>query len=264
MTDGRDGQNKQPFIHVSGLNKWFGANHVLRGIDMSVEKGESLVILGGSGAGKSVLLRHLVGLDTADEGRVMIDGLDLARLSRKDMYQFRRRVGMSFQESALFDSLNVYDNIAFPLRRQIRGIKEDAITRRVQECLDMVGMPTVGKMMPNELSGGMRRRVGFARSIALKPELLLFDEPTTGLDPIMTSVLSDVIVSLRENLNATTVTITHDIKSARMIATKVAMLFKGQLIEQGTRDSFFESRNPIVRQFLEGESKGPVTEMLLK
>lgn len=252
------------FIHVSQLHKSFGPNHVLRGVNLDVGKGESLVILGGSGTGKSVFLRHLVGLAIADQGRVVVDGLDLSRLSRADMYRYRRRLGMSFQEGALFDSMTVYENIAFPIRRLRRNLKRAEVRRRVDECLEIVGMPTIGKLMPSELSGGMRRRVGFARAIALEPEILLFDEPTTGLDPIMTSIVSDVIVGMREQLNATTITITHDIGSARKIATRVAMLFEGEVIHHDSRDAFFASDQPIVHQFIEGEAVGPATDALLK
>lgn len=252
------------FVEVTNIHKYFGSNHVLRGVDLSVEKGESLVILGGSGAGKSVLLGHLVGLHHPDKGQVVIDGQDLAKLSKKELLAFRGRFGMSFQEGALFDSLNVFDNVAFPLRRQKQKMSKQDIQKRVEECLDIVGMPSIGKLKPNELSGGMRRRVGFARAIALKPEILLFDEPTTGLDPIMTSVVSEVIVHMRENLNATTITITHDIRSAKMIATTLAMLFKGEVITQADPESFFETDNEIVRQFVDGRSEGPATAALLK
>ena len=252
------------YLQARDLHKSFGGNHVLRGVSLDVERGESLVILGGSGAGKSVLMRHLVGLHRPDRGEVVIDGVSLASLDRGAMRQFRRKMGMTFQEGALFDSLTVFENIAFPLRRHQRGMSQKDITKRVEECLEMVGMPTVGKLLPSELSGGMRRRVGFARGIALKPEFLLFDEPTTGLDPIMTTIIGEIIVHLRESLKATTVTITHDIGSAEKIATKVAMLFKGQVIFQAPTDAFFESDDPIVRQFVRGEPDGPATEALLK
>lgn len=254
----------QPYLDVTAIHKSFGKNHVLRGVSLSVDKGDSLVILGGSGAGKSVLMRHLVGLIHPDEGSVCVEGVNLASLDRGAMQKFRRKMGMTFQEGALFDSMTVYENIAFPLRRHHRRMPEKDIRHRVEECLDMVGMPSVAEYLPSELSGGMRRRVGFARGIALKPEFLLFDEPTTGLDPIMTTIISDIIVNLRENLNATTVTITHDIRSAKVIATQVAMLFKGQVIHQAPVAGFFESDNPVVSQFVQGVAEGPATEALLK
>lgn len=254
----------QPFIKVADLHKRFGANHVLQGVNIEIGKAESVVILGGSGAGKSVFLSHLVGLMLADEGQVLIDGCDWKQMDRKQTYHLRRRFGMSFQEGALFDSLNVFDNIAFPLRRAHRTLKRGEIKDRVEECLEIVGMPGIANLTPSELSGGMRRRVGFARAIALEPEILLFDEPTTGLDPIMTSVLSEVIVDMREKLKATTITITHDIRSAEMIANRVVMMFQGRLVHEAPRDTFFATRDPIVRQFLDGNAKGPATAALIK
>ena len=251
-------------IHVRGLHKSFEANHVLRGLDLDIETGDSVVILGGSGAGKSVFLRHLAGLHTADQGRVLVDDLDLARLSKREMYRYRRRIGMSFQEGALFDSLSALENVAFPIRRHERHLKEPEVRQRAQHCLEQVGMPGVADLMPSQLSGGMRRRVGFARAIALEPEILLFDEPTTGLDPILTSVLAELIVALREQLHTTTVTITHDIALAKKIANRVAMLFKGQLIHLEENPRFFESDNPVVRQFVEGRADGPATKELYK
>lgn len=255
---------EQAFVSVTDLHKSFGDNHVLRGVNLQLDRAESLVILGGSGAGKSVFLSHLIGLVQADRGSVVIDGENWAELDRKQTYGLRRRFGMSFQEGALFDSMTVFDNIAFPLRRQARNMRPAEVKDRVAECLETVGMPGIAKLMPNELSGGMRRRVGFARAIALKPEILLFDEPTTGLDPIMTTVLGEVIIQMREQLKATTITITHDISSAKLIANRVAMMFKGELVHQADRDDFFNCDDPIVRQFVDGKSKGPATEALIK
>ncbi len=251
-------------IAVTDLHKAFGTNQVLRGIDLAIERGDSLVILGGSGAGKSVLLRHLCGIYLGDRGQVSVDGINLAALDKRQLMAFRCRIGMCFQEGALFDSLSAFENVAFPIRRHHRKLREAEVRDRVQECLEMVGMPTVGKLMPSQMSGGMRRRVGFARAIALKPELLLFDEPTTGLDPIMTSVLGDIILRLREQLNTTTITITHDIQSARKIATQIAMLFRGKVIHTDRNPAFFEADEPVLRQFLEGRSEGPATEGLFK
>ncbi len=251
-------------IEVNALNKSFGKNHVLRGLDLGIRRGESLVILGGSGTGKSVLLRHLVGLIKPDTGTVEVDGVDVNQLSRKKLYQFRRRFGMSFQEGALFDSMSAFENVAFPIRRMERNLTQKEVKKRVEECLDMVGMPTVGHLMPSEMSGGMRRRVGFARSIALKPEILLFDEPTTGLDPIMTSVINDVIRGLSVQLHTTTITITHDLTSARTIADRVAMLYLGKVILVDESNAFFSSENEVVRQFVEGRAHGPATDSLLK
>jgi len=251
-------------ICIENLHKTFGQNHVLRGVDLTVTPGESMVILGGSGAGKSVLLRHIAGLLKPDSGTVTVDGLHIAELPRDEMLAFRRRLGFSFQDGALFDSMNAFENVAFPIRRHNRRIKEGEVRDRVQHCLELVGMPNVGERMPSELSGGMRRRLGFARAIALEPEVLLFDEPTTGLDPVLTSVLNHVILSLREKLGATTITITHDLASAKAIATRTAMLFKGRVIHQAEGEVFFDSDNPVVRQFVEGRAEGPATEALYR
>lgn len=251
-------------IRVHEVHKSFGSNRVLQGMNLEIEKGDSLVILGGSGTGKSVLLKHLIGLLRPDSGAVFLEDVELSALPENQLYQLRRRFGMSFQEAALFDSYTVFDNVAFPLKRQRRDWNRSQIESRVQECLELVGMPNVGNLMPSELSGGMRRRVGFARSIALAPEILLFDEPTTGLDPVMTSVLNQVIIDMRENLHATTITITHDLSSARSIATKVAMLYKGTVVACLPKEDFFRSDHPMIRQFLEGRPDGPLTEAFLK
>ena len=251
-------------IQAIDLFKSFGENHVLRGLNLQVGQGESVVILGGSGSGKSVFMRHMVGLYQPDKGQVLVDGVDIHQLSRKELFQFRRRFGMSFQEGALFDSLSAYENVAFPIRRWHRGIREKDLRLRVEECLEIVGLPRVGDLMPSQMSGGMRRRVGFARAIALKPEILMFDEPTTGLDPIMTSVLNGVIRSLCDQLHTTTITITHDLSSAKTIADRVAMLYQGQVILEAASKDFFASDNEIVRQFVEGRAEGPATEAMLK
>ena len=180
------------------------------------------------------------------------------------MYAFRRKFGMSFQDAALFDSMTVFENIAFPIRRHERSKSKTEVKKRVDECLDLVGMPTIGSLMPSECSGGMKRRVGFARAIALKPEILLFDEPTTGLDPIMTTVIDNEIVHLREELKATTITITHDLASADRVATRVAMLFDGNIIHEDAKEEFFKTKDPMIRQFLDGAAEGPMTQSLLK
>ncbi len=252
-----------PLIKLEMVKKSFGDKAVLRGINLDVQRGDSMVILGGSGAGKSVLMRHIIGLMRPDSGHVFLDGLDWWQMDQRQLYETRKRFGMSFQEAALFDSLSVFENIAFPIKRHRRDWTPAKIANRVHECLDLVGMPSVADLMPNELSGGMRRRVGFARSIALEPEILLFDEPTTGLDPIMTSVLNDVIVNLREQLKITSITITHDMSSAKAISTRLAMLYKGDIVFTAEREAFFNADNGIVRQFVEGRADGPVTEGLL-
>jgi phospholipid/cholesterol/gamma-HCH transport system ATP-binding protein len=248
-----------PIIELRNIDKAFGGRRVLRDMSIAVEQGESLVIVGGSGTGKSVTLKHIIGLLRPDHGEVIIDGQDITKLKEVELNQLRRRFGMSFQEGALFDSMSVFDNIAFPLRRHTR-MTESEIRARVEECLEDVHLHRVERKRPSELSGGMRRRVGFARAISLKPEILLFDEPTTGLDPVISDVIADLIEEMDVKLGTTTVTITHDMKVAFKIADRVAMLHKGRIIEQGTPEKFQQSSNPIVRQFIEGRAEGPLTD----
>jgi phospholipid/cholesterol/gamma-HCH transport system ATP-binding protein len=246
-----------PKLRADKLRKSFGGKKILDGVSFSVAPGESFVILGPSGTGKSVTLKHLIGLIRPDAGSVYVDGQDLWALSHTERTELRRRFGMSFQEGALFDSMSVAENIAFPLRRSGRPAAE--IHRRVRECLEIVHLPDIGDKRPSDLSGGMRRRVGFARAIALKPEILLFDEPNTGLDPIMTDIIDQVILAMRESLNATIVTITHHIPSAQKIGDRLALLFGGKLLFEGSPDEFVSSRDPAVRQFVEGQAEGPLT-----
>ena len=247
-----------PKISLQNISKAFDGKVVLRDMSINVFPGESLVIVGGSGTGKSVTLKHIIGLLQPDSGHVVIDETDLCCLSAVDMNVFRRRFGMAFQEGALFDSMSVFENIAFPLRRHTK-MKEAEIRARVSECLEEVHLSGVEKRRPSELSGGMRRRVGFARAISLQPEILLFDEPTTGLDPVISDVIADLIREMDRKLHTTTVTITHDMKVAFKIADRVAMLYQGQIIEQGTPEGFQRSTNPIVQQFIEGRAEGPLT-----
>jgi phospholipid/cholesterol/gamma-HCH transport system ATP-binding protein len=248
-----------PIISLQHLYKSFDGRQVLQDMSIDVEQGESLVIVGGSGTGKSVTLKHIIGLLKPDKGRVIVDGQDLTTLKEVELNQFRRRFGMAFQEGALFDSMSVFENIAFPLRRHTK-MSEKEIRARVEECLEDVHLHNVDKKRPSELSGGMRRRVGFARAISLKPEILLFDEPTTGLDPVISDVIAELIEEMDVKLGTTTVTITHDMKVAFKIADRVAMLYQGQIIEQGTPEEFQRSKNPIVEQFIEGRAQGPLTD----
>ncbi len=246
-------------ISLQNLYKAFDGKQVLNDLSVDVEMGESLVIVGGSGTGKSVAIKHIIGLLKPDRGRVLIAGEDITTMKEVELNRFRRHFGMAFQEGALFDSMSVFENIAFPLRRHTK-MTEAEIRTRVEECLDDVHLQGVEKKRPSELSGGMRRRVGFARAISLKPDILLFDEPTTGLDPVISDVIADLIVEMDEKLGTTTVTITHDMKVAFKIADRVAMLCGGRIIEAGTPEEFQASPNPVVRQFIEGRAEGPLTE----
>jgi phospholipid/cholesterol/gamma-HCH transport system ATP-binding protein len=257
MTDASG--NGRPIISLEGLHKAFDGKVVLDGLSLEVEKGESLVIVGGSGTGKSVTLKHIIGLIRPDRGHIFIDGTDLCGLSPVELNAIRRRFGMSFQEGALFDSMSVFENIAFPLRRHTK-MNEGEIRDRVAECLEQVHLHGVEQKRPSELSGGMRRRVGFARAISLSPEILLFDEPTTGLDPVISAVVAELIVEMDQTLNTTTVTITHDMKVAFKIADRVGMLHRGRLVEVAPPEEFRRSPNPIVQQFIAGDAQGPLTE----
>lgn len=246
-----------PKLRAEDLHKSFDGRVVLDGLTFEVAEGESLVIVGPSGTGKSVLLKHLIGLLKPDSGRVFVEEKDVWSISDRERNELRKEFGMSFQEGALFDSMNVYENVAFPLRRSGRPARE--IRDRVRECLDIVHLPNVEQKRPSELSGGMRRRVGFARAIAHEPDILLFDEPNTGLDPIMTDVIDEVIMNMREKLNATIVTITHHMPSARKIGDRIALLYGGKIIFQAPPEEFLSSQDPAVRQFVDGSAEGPLT-----
>ncbi len=244
-------------IEIKELYKSFGQKEVLKGVDLSIQKGESMVIIGGSGSGKSVLIKHIIGLLRPDKGSVFIEGLDVTRLNEKDLYKVRKKFGMLFQGAALFDSLRVWENVSFFLIRH-RGMSEKRAKDIAIEKLRLVGLTGVEDLMPAELSGGMRKRVGLARAIAHDPEILLYDEPTTGLDPIMADAINDLIVDLKKKLNVTSVAITHDMHSAYKIGDRIAMLYEGKIIETGTPDEIKNTSNPIVRQFITGSAKGPI------
>jgi phospholipid/cholesterol/gamma-HCH transport system ATP-binding protein len=247
-----------PMISLQNVDKTLGGKKVLDDLSIDVARGEALVIVGGSGVGKSVTVKHMIGLMRPDRGHIIVDGQDICAMNAVELNRARRKFGMSFQEGALFDSMSVFENIAFPLRRHTK-FSEEQIRERVDECLDMVHLDGAASKRPSELSGGMRRRVGFARAISLKPEILLFDEPTTGLDPVISDVIAELIVEMDRTLNTTTVTITHDMKVAFKIADRVAMLYKGRIVEEGTPEVFQQSQNPIVQQFIEGRAEGPLT-----
>jgi phospholipid/cholesterol/gamma-HCH transport system ATP-binding protein len=243
-------------IEVLDLHKSFGDNHVLRGVNLKVATGQSMVVIGGSGSGKSVLLKHIIGLLMPDSGSVIIDGVDITRLDKKHLYEVRKKFGMLFQGAALFDSMSVWENVSFVLSRS--GMRAKEAKEIAIENLKRVGMTGVEDMMPSDLSGGMRKRVGLARAIAHKPEILLYDEPTTGIDPIVADAINDLIIKMREELNVTSMAITHDMHSAYKIADRIAMLYEGRIVQEGTPDEIRETRDPIVRQFISGSAKGPI------
>ena len=243
-------------ISVVNLSKSFGKKNVLKGVNFEVEEGQSLVILGGSGSGKSVLLRCVMGLLHPDSGYIRVNGNIIGNLNKKQLYEANKSIGMCFQMAALFDSMTVEENVGFALMRHTNmTIKERAL--RVEECLNMVGLRDTQKLRPSELSGGMKRRVGFARAIALKPKILLFDEPTTGLDPVMTDVINRIILNLKHQLGVTSVTITHDLKSAFTIADTIALLFQGRCLAIQKPNEFKSNPNEIIQQFLRGDADGP-------
>jgi phospholipid/cholesterol/gamma-HCH transport system ATP-binding protein len=244
-------------IDIVDLNKSFDGNHVLRGATVSVGRGESLVIIGGSGSGKSVLLKHVIGLLRPDSGKVIVDGEDVSALDEDGLNEMRKKFGMLFQGAALFDSMTVWENVGFGLRRHT-SMSDAEIKELAIEKLRMVGLTGVEDLMPSELSGGMRKRVGLARAIAMSPAILLYDEPTTGLDPIMADAINELIIKMRERLHATSIAITHDMKSAYKIADKIAMLYNGLIIAEGTPDEIRNSADPVVRQFVEGRAEGPI------
>jgi phospholipid/cholesterol/gamma-HCH transport system ATP-binding protein len=248
----------EPRISLRDVSKSFDGKVVLDGIDLDVEAGESLVVVGGSGTGKSVMLKHMIGLIRPDSGTVIVDGVDLATLGNRELPEFRRRFGMAFQEGALFDSMTVEGNVGFPLKRA--GWERGRARARVAECLDLVHLEGAERKMPAELSGGMRRRVGLARAIALEPQILLLDEPTTGLDPVISAVVEELILELEERLNLTIVTITHDMDAAFRIADRIGMLHKGKVIALAPPEEFRNLPDPRVQQFLRREAKGPLTE----
>jgi len=245
-------------LTAEDLHKAFGDKKVLDGVSFTVAEGESLAIVGPSGTGKSVLLKHLIGLLQPDSGRVLVDDTDVWSLDAFERNTLRRKFGMSFQEGALFDSMTVYENVAFPLRRS--RTPATRVRQRVRECLDTVHLEGIESRYPSELSGGMRRRVGFARAIAHEPEILLFDEPNTGLDPIMTDIIDEVILEMREKTRATIVTITHHIPSAQKIGDRIALLFGGKILYAAPPDEFVRSKDPAVRQFVDGRADGPLTD----
>ncbi|MEK6712133.1 MAG: ABC transporter ATP-binding protein [Nitrospinota bacterium] len=244
-------------IELREVEKSFGANHVLRGLDLKVPAGKITVIIGRSGEGKSVLLKHMIGLMRPDRGQVLVDGEDAAQLRGRELNRLRAKFGMLFQGAALFDSMNVGENVAFPLREHSR-LSQGEIAVRVREKLHLVGLDGVEDRMPSQLSGGMRKRVGLARAIIREPEIILYDEPTTGLDPILADSIDRLIVRTQATLGVTSVLISHDLDRALAFADFVAMLHQGRIAAQGSPGELRAMDDPLVRQFLSGSAEGPI------
>jgi phospholipid/cholesterol/gamma-HCH transport system ATP-binding protein len=245
-------------IECGNVWKRFQSKSVLEGVNLEIARGNTLVIMGQSGCGKSVLLKHLVGLLLPDSGRILVDGEDVTKMRRKNLFRLRMRFGMVFQGAALFDSLSVGENVCLALKEHTDK-SEDEIEHIGMEKLRMVGLHGIMDKMPSELSGGMKKRVSIARAIAMDPECILYDEPTTGLDPIMADVINNLIMKLENELNITSVVVTHDIHSAYKVADIIAMLHGGRIIAQGTPDEVRMSDNKVLRQFMEGSADGPIS-----
>jgi phospholipid/cholesterol/gamma-HCH transport system ATP-binding protein len=249
---------QEPVVEIKDLQKCFGNNRVLNGVDLTVSKGETVIIMGLSGTGKSVLIKHILGLLQPDAGSIRVKGVDLFQAKGPKRAAILRNMGMSFQNAALFDSMSARENVAFPLREHL-DLKEDEVTRRVDEALHLVGLTGLGDRYPSELSGGMRKRVGIARGMILNPEIMLFDEPTTGLDPILSDVITRCIARARTALGFTCIVVTHDLKLTFRLGDHVALLHQGRVIFDDTATAFQESSDPAVQQFIAGRSKhGPI------
>jgi phospholipid/cholesterol/gamma-HCH transport system ATP-binding protein len=241
-------------IQLIDVHKSFGPKRVLDGFTLDVVEGETMVIIGYSGTGKSVAIKHIVGLLEPDRGTVIVDGMEVPALKRRELYDLRARIGYVFQFAALFDSLTIGENVAMGLRKQ-GGLDDRKIEERVNETLELVDLPNVASRFPAELSGGMRKRVGIARAIALHPKYLLYDEPTTGLDPVTSAVIDELMIRMRDRLGVTSIVITHDMRSAYRVGTRIAMLYDGRIRKVGTVDEIQHTTDPVVRQFIEGRAE---------
>jgi phospholipid/cholesterol/gamma-HCH transport system ATP-binding protein len=246
-------------IQIQGLHKWFGTQHVLRGVDLTIQDGETLVIIGRSGCGKSVLLKHIMAILEPDQGDIRIDGRSMFTMKAEDQDQFRLQLGMLFQGAALFDSLTVRENVGFSLFEHTK-FSVEVIDQRVEEKLRLVGLEGVEELMPASLSGGMKKRVGLARAICNEPKIILYDEPTTGLDPINADVINDLILRMQKQLKVLSIVVTHDMTSAYKVGDRIAMLYDGRIITVGTPEEIKHSSDPVVQQFITGSAHGPITD----
>jgi ABC-type transport system involved in resistance to organic solvents, ATPase component len=246
-------QTREPFVEFRNVSKSYGSKRVLKDATLTVYRGEVLVILGGSGSGKSVSLRHMLGLEPPDSGRVIVEEEDITDFEEEDLYRIRKKFGMLFQSGALFDSMNVFENVAFPLREHT-DMSEEEIARAVKEKLELVNLPNTSHLMPVDLSGGMRKRVGLARSIVLNPKMILYDEPTTGLDPITSQKINELIIDLQSKLNVTSVVVTHDIQSAFSVGDRIAFLNQGVFEWTGSMEEARNAEHPILREFFKASA----------
>lgn len=244
----------EPLIVFKGVKKRFGPKVVYDGLDLVVNRGETITIMGGSGVGKSVMLKMLIGLLRPDAGSITFNGTELTTVSDRSYGEYRRRIGMLFQGAALFDSLTVAENVAYGLHehQHLKGMNDVEIEQRVARSLELVGLPGIQEMMPSDLSGGMRKRVGLARCIAVQPEVILYDEPTTGLDPINTARINNLIKGIADALDVTSIVVTHDMGTAFDVSDRLAMVYKGKILKQGHPDQFRNSEDPRIRNFIQG------------
>ncbi len=246
-------------IKIQGIHKWFGPHHVLRGVDLTIKEGETIVIIGRSGCGKSVLLKHIMAILEPDEGDIQIDGRSMFSMLPDEQDQCRLQLGMLFQGAALFDSLTVLENVGFSLFEHTR-LTEEVISQKVFEKLRMVGLEGIEDLMPASLSGGMKKRVGLARAICNEPKIILYDEPTTGLDPINADVINELILRMQKQLKVVSIVVTHDMTSAYKVADRIAMLYEGRIIGIGTPEEIRNSPDPVIQQFITGSARGPITD----
>lgn len=245
----------EPLIHFRGVHKAFGPKVIYEGLDFAIRRGETVTVLGASGSGKSVMLKMLIGLLEADTGAIIFDGRDVTKMDDEGLFDIRRRVAYLFQSAALFDSLDVGENVAYGLREQNwNTMSDEEIQRRVAQSLQMVGLPGIEAMRPSDLSGGMRKRVGLARTLALQPEVLLYDEPTTGLDPINTARINHLIVAIKRTLGITSIVVTHDMSTAFSVSDRLMMLGRRRVLMEGTPDDFRRTQDVYVRDFIDGKA----------
>ncbi len=244
-------------IRIVDLHKAFGQKKVLQGVNLDLKQGETLAVIGQSGSGKSVLIKHIIGILKPDKGQIFVDGVEITGLKDDELHKITRRFGMLFQGVALFDSMTVAQNVSFGLERYTDFSKE-RIQELVVESLDKVGLKECEELMPLELSGGMRKRVGLARAIAYRPDIILYDEPSTGIDPIRADAINDLINMMKREMSVSTIVITHDIVSAYKVADRIAMLYEGKIVEAATPEEIRNSKNPVIQQFIHGRAEGPI------